>query len=206
MRNWVKYILLLAIIALVGYKSVYFKKLSEVRNESKSTTFDASAYASNFLHVTLPANLDRAIALSMLDQDLADSSARAFAYSHAQNNGNTRFFLVKGEGHIIKIDSEYVYLNVAGVSRKVLLATKYIIGTAARDGSGLIAVDDFTTTMEMNTVSEELNKLIRTELLPPFKASAKTGDLVSFTACLELERNKIVPDSLELIPLMLNIH
>lgn len=205
MRKWIKCIIIAAIIALVGYNSIYFKKLSDVKAASKATTFDAVAYAHNFLHKTVPANTDKAIDLAYLSQTLISSPRKAFALSHAQNNGNTRFFMVKGQGEITKIDEENVYLKVPGVLPKVLLATEYIIGNAARDGSGLISVDEFNTTMEMNTVSEELNKLIRTQVLPPFKSAAKTGATVSFTGCMELQQNKAVPDSLEVIPLILNI-
>jgi predicted lipoprotein len=205
MRKWAKYSLVLALIVLVGYNSVYVTKLSEVKNASKAATFDAVAYARNFLHKTVPANKNKAIDLPTLCQLLATSPRKAFSYSHAQNNGNTRFFMVKGEGDIIKLDAENAYLGVAGVTPKVLLATEYIIGNAARDGSGLISVDEFTTTMDMNNVSEELNKLIRTQVLPPFKSAAKQGDHVLFTGCMELQQNKPVPDSIEIIPLVLTI-
>lgn len=205
MRKWIKYTLLVAIIAFVGYNSIYFKKLSDVKSAAKAASFDAAAYARNFLDKTLPANKDKAIDLPYLSQLLTSDPHKAFSLSHAQNNGNNRFFMVKGEGQITRIDSENVYLNVAGVSPKVLLAIEYIIGTAARDGSGLISVDEFNTTMEMNTVSEEINKLIKTKVLPPFKSAAKTGATVSFTGCIELQQDKAVPDSLEVIPLILTL-
>ena len=34
MNKYIKYILLIAVIALLGYKSVYFKKLSEVKKKT----------------------------------------------------------------------------------------------------------------------------------------------------------------------------
>lgn len=205
MKKWYKYFFLAALIVLVGYNSVYIRKLSDVQKGSTASAFDAAAYARRFLGSTLPANSYKAIDLTLLSRTLATGPARAYSWSHAQNDGNNRFFLVKGQGTITGLDSEYIYLGVEGVSQRVLLATRYIIGTAARDGSGLIRVDDFTTTMELNAVSEELNKLIRTEVLPPFKAAAKPGDRVTFTGALELQQNKPVPDSLEVTPLVLNI-
>lgn len=205
MNKWIKCAVVAAAIALVGYNSIYIRKLSDVQNAAKALDFDARAYAQNFLHTTLPAHADRAIDLSLLSQTLTSDAARAFSFSHAQNNGNNRFFLVKGSGRITKIDSEYVYLDVPGVSQKVILAIRYIIGTAARDGSGLISVDEFTTTMDLNTVSEELNKLIRGEVLPPFVAAAKPGNPVGFLGGLELQQNGPVPDTLEITPMILTI-
>ena len=205
MSKPIKYVLIAAAIALVGYNSIYIRKLSDVRNAEKALDFDAKAYALHFLHSTLPAHLDKAIDLLPLTQTLASNPAKAFSWSHAQNNGNNRFFLVKGSGRITKIDSEYTYVAVDGVTPKIALATRYIIGTAARDGSGLISVDEFTTTMDMNTVSEELNKLIRNQVLPPFIAAAKTGETLQFTGGLELQQNAAVPDTLEITPMILII-
>jgi predicted lipoprotein len=191
MKKGIKYILLAALIVLTGYNSIYIRKLSDVNNASAATSFDAAAYARHFLHTTLPAHTDKAIDITQLPQALKT------------NAGNNRFFLVKGQGRITKVDSEYTYLDIQG--RPVLLATRYIIGTAPRDASGLISVDDFTTTMEMNTVSEELNRLIRTEVLPPFTTAAKPGENISFIGAIELQQNKTAPDSLEVTPLILNI-
>lgn len=205
MSKPIRYVLVAAAIALVGYNSIYFRKLSDVRNAEKALDFDAKAYALRFLDTTLPAHPDKAIALALLAKTLTADPARAFSWSHAQNNGNNRFFLVKGSGTITAIDSEYAYLAVEGVPQKVALATRYIIGTAARDGSGLISVNEFATTMDMNTVSEELNKLIRNLVLPPFKAAAKPGETVQFTGGLELQRDAAAPDTLEVTPMILKI-
>src|SRR6185312_14063503 len=205
MSKPIRYVLVAAAIALVGYNSVYVRKLSDVRNAEKALDFDAKAYALRFLDTTLPAHPEKAIDLPLLAQALTADPARAFSWSHAQNNGNNRFFLVKGSGKITAIDSEYAYVAVEGVTQKVLLATRYIIGTAARDGSGLISVDEFTTTMDMNTVSEELNKLIRDQVLPPFRTAAKVGDNVRLTGGLELQQNAASPDTLEIIPMILTI-
>jgi len=202
----IKYALLAVAIVLVGYNSVYVRKLSDVRNAEKALDFDAKAYALRFLDTTLPAHPEKAIDLPLLAQALTADPARAFSWSHAQNNGNNRFFLVKGSGKITAIDSEYAYLAVEGVPQKVELATRYIIGTAARDGSGLISVNEFTTTMDMNTVSEELNKLIRNQVLPPFKAAAKPGETVQFTGGVELQRDAAAPDLWEITPMILVIH
>lgn len=205
MNKWIKCAIVAATIALVGYNSIYIRKLSDVRNEAKANAFDAKAYAQNFLHTTLPAHASKAIDLPLLSQILTNDPAKAFSWSHAQNYGNNRFFLVKGSGRITKIDSEYVFLDVQDVSRKITLAIRYILGTAARDGSGLISVDEFTTTMDLNTVSEELNKLIRNEIIPPFIAAAKPGEEIQFTGGLELQRNNPVPDTLEITPMILTI-
>ena len=47
MKKRIKYILMLLAIGLVGYKSIYFKKLSEV-NKMNSEKFDAVAFSKKF--------------------------------------------------------------------------------------------------------------------------------------------------------------
>ena len=204
MHKGIKYLLVIASVGLVAYNSVYVKKLSDVK-ASEDKPFDANAYAKDFLYKKLPAEKDKAIELSKLVDDLKRNPRQAFSYSHAQNNGDIRFFMVKGKGEIIRLDQSNAYLKVDGVPIKTILATEYIIGNAARDGSGLISVDEFNTTMDMNTVSEELNKLIRAEVLPPFKTKAKTGSAVEFTGSIELNQTRPLPDSLEITPLILEV-
>lgn len=203
MNKWIKYTLLLALIVLVGYNSIYFRKLSDVRDAAKAESFDAGAYSVHFLHTVLPASVDKAIDLPLLSRTLSDNPSNAFSWSHAPNDGNTRFFFVKGAGVITRIDSESAALSVEGLP--VVIETKYIIGNAARDGSGLITVDDFTTMTEMNAVSEALDQLIRTEVVPPFLARAIPGARVRFTGGLELHRDKPLPDTLDVIPMTLTI-
>lgn len=208
MNKGIKYALIVASIGLVAYNSVYVRKLSEVKATVKAEeekTFDAIAYAKDFLFNKIPAKQDKALPIDKLVADLRYNPRKAFAQSHAQNNGDIRFFMVQGEGVITKIDESNTYLKVEGLSSDVILATEYIIGNAARDGSGLISVDEFNTTMDMNTVSEEINKLIRSQVLPPFEEKAKVGSTVSFTGCTELNQTKALPKNLEVIPLLLQI-
>lgn len=203
MGKSIKYIVLVIVVGIICYNSVYFKKLSDIK--AANAAFDPHTYAQNFLFKTLPANKDKAIAITQLATDLPSDPKKAYAYSHAQNSGDHRFFMVHGEGTVQKIEDSDILVNVAGVSQPVALASKYIIGTAARDGSGLISADDFVTTTDMNNVSEELNKLIRTRVLPPLKAKIKPGDQVDFTGCIEADRDKAIPQQLEVVPLNVKI-
>ncbi|WP_256009670.1 DUF2291 domain-containing protein [Desertivirga xinjiangensis] len=204
MKKGIKYLLIAVCFVLLAYNSVYVKKLSDMK-KTEEKAFDAYAYAKDFLYKKVPAGKDKALDLSQLLADLKNNPRQAFSNSHAQNNGDIRFFMVKGKGQITRIDDSNTYLSLPGSSAQIALATEYIIGNAARDGSGIISVDEFTTTMDMNTVSEELNKLIRAEVLPPFEAKAKQGDIVDFTGCIELNQARSLPDTIEVIPLILEV-
>lgn len=204
MHRFLKYSLVVLSVVLVAYNSVYVEKLS-AKKATEETDFDAVAYAKEYLFKKVPAAREKATPLNKLYSDLKTNPRKAFAYSHAQNNGDHRFFMVKAEAEVLKIDQSNAYLKVEGIPSDVILATEYIIGNAARDGSGLISVDEFTTTMDMNTVSEEINKLIRSEILPPFEAKLKVGSKISFTGCVELNQARALPENLEVIPLIVDV-
>ena len=58
MNKWIKCAIIAAAVALVGYNSIYIRKLSDVQNAAKALDFDAKVYAQNFLHTTLPAHAE----------------------------------------------------------------------------------------------------------------------------------------------------
>ena len=62
MRKAVKYIILIAIAGLLGFQSVYFRKLSVVQKE-KQQSFDAVTFAKKLWEEQLPAKMDSAFRL-----------------------------------------------------------------------------------------------------------------------------------------------
>ena len=73
----------------------------------------------------------------------------------------------------------------------VILATEYIYGNAIRDASGLLDIKDFTNTTDLNSISEELNKTVRTRVLPAFKKQVKQGDKIEVTGAVEFNKEHI---------------
>ena len=190
-------------VALLGFNSVYFKKLDEIKAARTSKQFDAVAYAQHFWTKKLLPNLDKAVNIDTLVRLIDTDTARAFdTYSHALGIGNLRYFLISGSGLVTAIDSDDVYVLTTG-GQSVKIATEYIFGNAVRDGSGLIDINDFINTMDFNNVSAEINNIIRKEVLPQFKASVKKGNQVLFTGAIELNRQHVKLESMELIPVKL---
>ncbi len=70
----------------------------------------------------------------------------------------------------------------------IKLATEFIYGNAIRDASGLVDVKDFPNTMDLNNISEELNKMVRKTVLPPFKTAVKKGDKIIVTGAIEIKK------------------
>ena len=87
----------------------------------------------------------------------------------------------------------------------VNMATEFIYGNAIRDASGLVQVKNFPNTADLNSISEELNKIIRTSILPAFKTSVKTGDSISVVAAVELNKEHIHWSNMELLPVRIQV-
>lgn len=207
-KKIIRSIVFIAVILFVAYNSVYFKKLDEVKAASAAKQFDAPAYARNFLDKKLLPNLDKAIEINTLLNLVQTTPDRAFTnYSHALGIGNVRYFLVQGEGTVTAIDENDVTLSIHTDSthHTITLATEFVYGNAIRDASGLIDINEFSSTMDFNNVSAETNKIIRAEVLPPFKANAKPGNKVKFYGALELNQAHINLENIEVIPIRLAI-
>jgi len=208
MKKFIKYILLILVIALVGYKSVYFKKLSEV-NKTSSDKFDAIAFSKKLWSERLPARFDSAIAFDMLRVAFANNRENAFAqHSNSMGIGNYRYSLVKVVGTVAEINEDDIILEVKYEDEPVdrwTLATEYVYGNAIRDASGLLDIKDFSNTSDLNSVSEELNKMVRTTVLPAFKQQVKKGDRVEVTGAVEFNKEHFNLSQLEIIPVRLKI-
>ncbi|QMW06160.1 DUF2291 domain-containing protein [Spirosoma foliorum] len=206
-KNALNYSILLVLLAVVAYNSVYFKKLDEVNANSGSSAgekFNATAYAQTFWTTKLlPASATSATDLSMLLSSLKTDREKAVdTYSHALGIGNIRYFLVKGEGKLTAINDNDVTISLPS-GESVKLATEYIFGNAVRDASGLIKIIEFDNTMDLNNVSAELNAIIRKKVVPPFRASAKVGNTVKFVGAIELNKEHLHLDNVEVIPIKL---
>jgi len=194
-------------LLLVCYNSVYFKKLNEVKALS-SKDFDAKSYATKYFNTKLIPALNNAVEINQLIALLQKDKEKTFdKFSNALGIGNNRFFLIKGEGEITAINendiSVLVKTNLS--ERKVLIETVFVFGNAIRDAPGLIDINEFKNTMDFNNVSAELNNIVRSKVLPPFKAKAKKGDAVQFFGAIELNREYPDLENIEIIPVSLKL-
>jgi predicted lipoprotein len=205
MNRKLKYSLWLVIALVIAYNSVYFKKLDSMK-ASSGKNFDAAAYARKYLDNDLPAIANKAIGIDQLVAGLRSAPEKTFStWSNALDIGSTRFFWVKGEGRIIKIDDAGIYLLEDIGHSPIKIATEYIFGNAVRDASGLVHINDFSNTSDLNNISAEINKIIRGQILPAFLAKAKKGDHISFTGALELNSSHLNTGDAEIIPASLKI-
>lgn len=228
-KKLLRSVILFAALFLAGYNSVYFEKLNQRKTDVVSG-FDGGAYARRYLEEELPTVLGKSLEVNQLLNMIENGKDTAFKkYSHALGIGNIRFFLVTGEGMISAVQENHVMVLTAppasgelqehagqngsasenvnrspGPGRTVRIATEYIFGNAVRDASGLITMNEFDNTMELNDVSATINKIIREEVLPPFKSQTKKGKRIRFSGAIELNREYPDLQQIEIIPIMLN--
>lgn len=197
----------IAVVALlvIAYNSVYFKKLDEVKGAA-AKNFDAKSYARNYFTNKLTPALSSAIDISQLLLLLQNDKDKTFdQYSHALGIGNIRFFLIKGEGAITAISENDVTVSTGKdtAGTKLTIATEFVFGNAIRDASGQIDINEFNNTMDFNNVSAELNAIVRNEVLPAFKQRVKKGDHIQFAGAIELNRQHLNMENIEVVPVSL---
>lgn len=206
MKKALKYLSAIVILAVLAFNSVYFKKLDQVK--ASSTTFDAKAYARRYFDEKLLPSLNNAIEINQLISLLHLNKQQSFEkYGHALGIGNIRYFLAKGEGQILSInENDVTVLAVADINKKAIrIATEFVFGNAIRDASGKIDINEFSNTMDFNSVSAEINKIVRSRVLPQFKANVKKGDTVQFAGAIELNKEHLNVEDIELMPVQLKI-
>ncbi len=202
-KKGIRIILLVVVIALAAFNSVYIRKLDEVRASASSVRFNPATYAGTFWDKKLPARLGEAVDIGTLIGMLKRSPGNAFSqYSNALGIGNIRYFLVKGEGEITAVNDNDITVKIHSDSLQpvVKIATEFIFGNAVRDASGLVDINEFENTMDFNNVSAEINRLIREKVLPGLKADAKKGATIKFTGAMELNKEHLRTERISIIP------
>jgi len=206
-NKYIKYGLLLVVIALLAYKSVYFEKLS-ARKSNAAVSFDAVGFSKKLWQEKMPAKLDSAIDLSQLITVIDKEGETAInKYTNALAIGNYRYALVKLKAIVMDVKEDEVILLIKHNDSllTVNIATEFIYGNAIRDASGLVQVKDFPNTADLNGISEELNKIVRTTVLPTFKTSVKKGDNLNVVAAVELNKEHIHWSKMELLPVRIQV-
>lgn len=204
MKKGIKYFLWLTGILIIAYNSVYFKRLSDV-NAGATTSFDAAAYARNYFYRQLPAAVTQAPDIDKLVAMIKTDTTAAFkTYGHALAIGATRYFLIKGEGIIVNTDDNGVWVSTPS-GNSVLLATEYVYGNALRDASGLVDINKFSSTMDLNNISAEVDRIVRTKILPAVTPRLKKGVKIQFSGATGLNQSHLRLGEIEITPISLKV-
>lgn len=191
------YILAFLIIAILGYNSVYFKKLSDIKKAQKES-FDFKAFADSIYYKGILKS-KKTIALTDLITSIKTNQEAAFTkHGNRLGIGNSAYFMIKSTGKIIDI-KDGIYTIADEKNGVVFIDTKYIFGNDLRDASGLVKLTDFKTNAQFNKVSESLNEIVRNEI-PKQTKNVKIGDSISFSGAIKLNKKQTLFTDLLIIP------
>ncbi|MBW3466998.1 DUF2291 domain-containing protein [Arthrospiribacter ruber] len=192
------------VLVLLVYLSVEIHPLSEYKLAKAGRTFDAAAFSQEYWDEIVLPGLGQAVPLDSLIQWLETDKEKTFdQYGSALSIGNIRYFLVKGTGLVEELNQDYLKLKPD--NRKLTIAFEFIYGNAARDAFDVIDLNDFDSTSELNSVSEHLNSIIKNNIISSFSKSVKLGDHVGYIGVIELNRQHLMLQDLEIIPLQLSL-
>lgn len=208
MKKLLKYLFVLIAILFIGYHSVYFKKLSEVNAAASHGKINIAQYTKTFWNKKLLPSLNKAVSITELMALLKADPEKAFStYGNALGIGNLKYFMVKGEGKITKLDENDITVLSNGQSENVpvKIATEYVYGNSVRDASGLIDRNEFDNTSDFNEVSAGINQIIRDEVLAGIKNKAVVGAHMEYVGAIELNSKFLNLKDIEVTPVQLTV-
>lgn len=199
MNKIIKSNLILIILLVLGYHSVFFKKLSTIA-ENRSPTFDFNSLADSLYYNGILTNTSPAELATLLDAVTADADAAFLSYGNRLGIGNSAYFLIKLSGQVIDLSEHGIQLRTKD-NLTVFIDTKFIFGNAIRDASGLVKLTDFKTNADFNKLSEALNTIVREIAIPKDLTGIQSGDQINVIGALKLHKTQPKPEVWSILPI-----
>jgi len=203
-RTVVLVLLLAAVVTLLSWMPLFHVvPLDQQRAEKEEAAFNAANFAQNFWTQLLPAVLENAAdANAVLSTARQDPQAVRDQYGRSVGLGRTSLYFLRGSGTIVSVGKEGVGVALQSDEGEpdIVLQTGLLFGNAVRDSTGLISPSDFPNSQHYNDLSNELNRIVETLVLPALKEQAKVGRRVYFVGSAEV-LNERDWKPLKLIPL-----
>lgn len=199
---------LVAVLAAAGFlwffPLFHIVPLERAAAERAAATFNPVQFAEKFWDDRLLKSLDRAakaeVLLPAIQQDAAAARKK---YSRSLGISESYTYFVSGSGRVLAVSGDEILLAVtAGApAPEISLQTGLLFGNAVRDGTGLLNVSDYPNSQDFNGISEALNHLIETRVLPKLREQAKAGATVRFTGCAEVNDEATDLKPLKVVPI-----
>jgi predicted lipoprotein len=200
---------LIAIVALLLAALFHFFPLFHVipleraQHERAATTFDTARFAEQFWRERLLKSLDRAVNANLLLPAIqSDPAAARKKFSRQLGISESYFYFVAGIGRVISATNDEVALAVteAATQPEVVLPAGLLFGNAVRDATGLLNVNDFPNSQDFNDISQALNHLVETQVLPALREQAKVAVAIRFVGCAEISDESSDLKPLHVVP------
>jgi len=208
MKRRYKYVPVTLILALLLWRSCHFERLDKAKEQAERKAFSPAEYAQDFWDNKLMKNLDQAVdaqtLLPLLHTDIKQARDK---YGRTLGISSVCCFLLSGQGTVISMNEDGVSVSIKTPPSDpdIVIATSFIFGNAVRDASGLIGPDQFPNSRDFNTISEEINKIVTTQVIPPFLEKVKKAITLRFVGAAEISEDEPKIHPLYVIPILLEI-
>ena len=182
--------------------------LERAVKERASAAFDPAEFAEKFWSEQLLKSLDKAVKAEVLLPTIQANTAEArrkFARSVGVSESYTYF--VSGKGRVVSSSDEEIAVAVTegATTVEISLRVGLLFSNAVRDGTGLLNVSDYPNSQDFNGISEALNRIIETRVLPKLRAEAKVGVKIRFVGCAEVADESSDLKPLKLVPIQAEV-
>ncbi len=180
--------------------------------EEKTAPANAAAYVESVWSGKLaPAVINGAVDARTLLDALAAAPATARNRYARCDAGGSCYFLVKGSGTVIAVDTRsrvgLAVIDIAPFDGKPDVSIQIgpvLRGTALRDATGIVRFTDFVNQLQFADAGNEINNRVLRTVLAPLDHNALKGRTVAFAGALKAE-DKSSPPLAELVPLELTV-
>ncbi len=207
-QTWTVRLVLVAVLAGLLFRYPLFRivRLHEAKQRQAEQKFDPVAFAEQFWKEQLLESIGDAVDAATLMEAVRENpkSART-RYGQSLGIGSVYCFSLQGIGHVVAVNVDSVELSLSGPDggADVTIQTGLIFGNAIRDSSALIDVNQFPNSQDFNKISEAINAIVETRVLPPFKGQVTLGARVEFAGCAEVMDEAFDLDPLRIVPVVL---
>jgi predicted lipoprotein len=168
-----------------------------------SSTRDLARILEDLWTQQLPEAASRAVSVDeVLAAARTDAGNARKKYGREVGIGGPTFLFLRGRGRIASVNEDQCAVIVNDQSQTVVLEIGFIVSNAIRDASGLVNVEDFSSSQDFNLLSTELNSRCEAEVIEPIRDLLTVGALVEFVGCGEVRYAEDF-DPLKLIPIQL---
>jgi predicted lipoprotein len=180
--------------------------LEQARQAKAAGTFNPDQFAEKFWNERLLKSLDRAVSAEVLLPAIqSDPVLARKKFSRGLGISESYFYFVSGRGRVLSVTNDEIALDVTerATQPEIVLPVGLLFGNAVRDGTGLLNVNDYPNSQDFNDLSQALNHIIETRVLPALREQAKVGATIRFVGCAEIADESTDLKPLRVVPVQI---
>jgi len=210
--KWIPRLIVCGVVGglLVVFPPVRIVPLESARDKAQAQVFDPGQFALRFWQQQLPGALDDAHEAGIvIDAIRRDRKSAKEQYGRVVGLDGPHHYFLKGSARIIALHERQVELALDGNNSgraDIVLQTSMIFGNEILNATGLVKHSQFERTNDYNAISAEVNKIVESELAPPFLEEAKIDSTVRFVGCSsKISDDDPMPIPMRLVPVKLEV-